>query len=162
MLLFFFLRSLVAPLYLLATSVLALAAALGVTATVFDALGFGQLSYYVPFIAAVLLISLGSDYNVFLVGMIWQDARERPLRGAIATTVPAARRAINIAGIALSFALLALVPLVAFRQFAFAMVVGVLVVAFLIPGYLVPALLSLVGDLSGWPREFRAERAPGR
>lgn len=144
-----FLRSLLAPLYLLATSVLALLAALGLTGFLFrDLLGQEQITYYVPFMAAVLLVSLGSDYNVFLVGRIWQAARDRPLRTAIAEVAPRASRAINVAGLALalSFGLLALVPLSSFREFAFTMVVGVLLEAFLVRTYLVPALLALIGD----------------
>jgi RND superfamily putative drug exporter len=167
-LLVLFLRSLFAPIYLLATSVLALAAALGLTALVFqDALGRDQVAYYVPFMAAVLLVSLGSDYNVFLVGRIWQETRRRPFREAIASAVPAAARAINVAGLALalSFGLLALVPLDSFRQFAFAMLVGVLVEAFVVRPWLVPALLSLAGRSSAWPGRLprlRRRTAPAR
>lgn len=57
-----FLRALVAPLYLLAASALALAAALGLTTYLFqDVLGYGEITYYVPFASAVLLVALGSD-----------------------------------------------------------------------------------------------------
>jgi len=70
-----FLRSLLAPLVLLAASVLALVVSLGLTAPVFqEHLGYDALSWYVPFTAAVLLIALGSDYNVFVAGRIWQQA----------------------------------------------------------------------------------------
>jgi RND superfamily putative drug exporter len=158
LLLVLFLRSLLAPLYLLATSILALGAALGITALVFQgALGQEQVTYYVPFMAAVLLVSLGSDYNVFLVGRVWQEAERRPFREAVAEAAPRAARAINVAGLALalSFALLALVPLAAFREFAFAMVVGVLLEAFLVRTWLVPALLALVGPASAWPGRRR-------
>ena len=60
----------------------------------------------------MLLVSLGSDYNVFVAGRIWQEAERRPLREAIAVAAPRASRAISVAGIALaaSFAMLALVP----------------------------------------------------
>jgi RND superfamily putative drug exporter len=149
-----FLRSLVAPLYLVAASVLALAATLGVTTYVFqDLLGNTELSYYVPFAVAVLLISLGSDYSVFVTGRIWQEARRRPLRDAIAYAVPRASRTITIAGIALalSFATLAIVPLRAFRELAFALSIGVLIDTFLVRSVLVPALVSLVGHKSFWP-----------
>ena len=80
--LIFFLRALVAPLYLLAASLLAVAASLGLTAFVFqELLGQGHLTYFVPFAVAVLLLSLGSDYNVFVVGRIWQEAKhERAAR----------------------------------------------------------------------------------
>jgi RND superfamily putative drug exporter len=153
-----FLRALIAPVYLLGASILALMAALGLTTYVFQGfLGHGELTYYIPFLAAVLLVSLGSDYNVFLVGRIWQEARERPLAEAIAVAVPRASRAINIAGVALalSFALLAIVPLSSFREFAFAMIVGVALDAFLVRSYLVPGLVSLFGELGGWPGRRR-------
>jgi RND superfamily putative drug exporter len=149
-----FLRALVAPLYLLAASVLALATSIGLTTAVFQRLlGEEQLTYYVPFVAAVLLVALGSDYNVFLVGRIWQEARRRPLPEAIAHAVPRASHAITAAGVALaaSFALLALVPVTPFRELALAMVVGVVLDAFVVRSLLVPALVRLVGTASGWP-----------
>ena len=50
-----FLRALMAPVYLLVASVLALVAALGVTVWIFqDALGYEGLVYFVPFAAGVL------------------------------------------------------------------------------------------------------------
>jgi putative drug exporter of the RND superfamily len=119
-----FLRAVLAPVYLLAASVLALLAALGLTTWIFqDMLGYGGLVYYVPFAVAVLLVSLGSDYNVFLVGRIWEEARRRPLRQAVATAVPRASRAITTAGLALAagFGTLAIVPLAQFREIAVAM-----------------------------------------
>ena len=157
-LLVLFLRSLVAPAFLLAASVLALLGTLGVTVLALELVGRDHVTYFVPFMAAVLLVSLGSDYNIFLVGRIWQEARRRPLRGAIAVAAPRASRAISAAAVALalSFALLALVPISSFREFAFAMFVGVLIDAFVVRAYLVPALLVLVGERSGWPGRLRA------
>jgi putative drug exporter of the RND superfamily len=157
-----FLRSLLAPLYLVAASVLALAATLGVTTYVFqDLLGYTELSYYVPFAAAVLLLSLGSDYNVFVTGRIWQEARKRPLREAIAYATPRASRTIAVAGLALalSFALLGIIPLRAFRELAFAMAVGILIDSFFVRSLLVPSLVSLFGDASFWPGRRRTTRA---
>jgi RND superfamily putative drug exporter len=153
-----FLRSLLAPLLLLLASALALGAALGVTSLVFDELlGYGDLTYYVPFAAAVLLLSLGSDYTLFMVGRIWQESRERPLREGMAIAVPRASRAITVAGIALagSFALLALVPLRPFREFAVAMSAGILIDTFVVRPLLVPALLGAVGERSRWPQRLR-------
>jgi len=160
LLLALFLRSLIAPLYLLAASVLALAAALGLTTFVFQGLlGQEQLTYYVPFAAAVLLVALGSDYNVFVVGRIWGEARRRPVRDAITVAVPEASKAIAVAGVTLaaSFAILAVVPLVQFREFAFAMFAGVLLDSFLVRSLLVPALVALFGRASWWPARRRPD-----
>ena len=153
-----FLRAVIAPLYLLLASGLALAASLGLTALVFqEALGYGELTYFVPFAVAVLLLSLGSDYNIFVVGQIWREAETRPLRDAVAVAAPRASGAINVAALARGFAALALIPLRSFREFAFAMSVGILLDAFLVRSVLVPALVSVVGEASWW-RAPRARR----
>jgi putative drug exporter of the RND superfamily len=164
-----FLRALVAPLYLLAASVLSVAATLGLTTYFFQGfLGHSDLTYYVPFAAGVLLVSLGSDYNVFVAGRIWQEADRRPLPEAIAVAAPRASRAISVAGIALaaSFAMLAIVPIDGFREFAFMMGVGVLLETFVVRPVLIPALITLFGDAGAWPGRLRggslASRAPGR
>jgi putative drug exporter of the RND superfamily len=162
LLLAIFLRALVAPLYLVLASALALAASIGLTTLVFQGfLGYDELTYHVPFAVAVLLLSLGSDYNVFVVGRIWQAAETMPLREAIATAAPRASRAIGVAGLALalSFAALALIDLRQFREFAFAMSVGVVLDAFVIRALLIPALISLAGESSWWPRRRRVAPA---
>lgn len=149
-----FLRALLAPLYLLAASLLALLATLGVTVWVFqDRLGYDGLVYYVPFTVAVLLISLGADYNVFVVGRIWEEARRRPLRAAIAVAGSQASRAITVAGVALaaSFALLALIPLQQFREVAVAMAAGIVIDAIIVRSLLVPALVAFFGRIGMWP-----------
>ena len=102
-------------------------------------------------------MALGSDYNVFVTGRVWQQAREMPLRDAIALAAPRAARAIIVAGVtlALSFAALALVPLRSFRELAFALACGVLLETFLVRSVLVPSLLALVR-----PRVGVSEREP--
>lgn len=149
-----FLRALIAPLYLVATSLLALAASLGLTVFVFQVLlGYGSLTFYVPFAGTVLLVALGSDYNVYLVGRVWDEARRRPLDEAISVAAARATAAITVAGIVLaaSFALLALVPLRPFRELAFLLGSGLLIDAFVVRTLLAPALITLVGERSGWP-----------
>ena len=86
----------IAAAYLLAGSVLSLAAALGLTMLLFDTITPGAgLTFYVPFAAAVLLLSLGSDYNIFAVGKVWQLARSRSLGHALTVGVPQSTRAIT-------------------------------------------------------------------
>jgi RND superfamily putative drug exporter len=157
-----FLRALIAPLYLVLASALALLAAVGLSTLFFHVvLGYPDLTYYVPLASGVLLVSLGADYNLFVVGRIWQEARRLPLAEAIGVAAPRASRAVTIAGVALalSFALLAIVPLAAFREFAFIMAVGVLLDTFLVRTFLVPGLISLVGGVSWWPGVPREARS---
>jgi putative drug exporter of the RND superfamily len=158
-----FLRALLAPLYLLAASALALAAAIGITTWIFQRhLGHPDITYYVPFAAAVLLLSLGSDYNIFIAGRIWQEAERKPLREAIRAAGPSASRTIAIAGITLagSFGLLALIPIRPMRELAVVMTVGVLVDSFIVRSIVVPSLMSIFGERSWWPnRPPRPEAA---
>ena len=164
LLLMLFLRSLLAPVYLLAASLLAVLATLGLTVVICDALfGSADLVFFVPFAAGVLLVSLGSDYNVFVVGRIWEEARTRSARDAVAVAAPRASRAITTAGIALaaSFGLLALIPLEQFRQLAIFMAVGVVLDTVVVRSLLVPSLVALTGRAGMWPRHQQAtEPAP--
>ncbi|MBW3609639.1 MAG: MMPL family transporter [Actinobacteria bacterium] len=149
-----FLRGLVAPLYLVAAAALSPIAAIGLGVGLFELLLSGEdIAYYVPITAGVLLVALGSDYNILLVGRIWDEAQRRPLREAIVIAGTGAARAISAAGIVLafSFAALALVPLLAFRQLAFVMAAGLLIDAFLVRTVLVPAVIALAGYRSEWP-----------
>ncbi|MCP9490873.1 MAG: MMPL family transporter [Solirubrobacteraceae bacterium MAG38_C4-C5] len=149
-----FLRGLVAPLYLVAVAAISPLAATGLAVYFFTGiLGYPELNYFVPIAAGVLLIALGSDYNVFLVGRIWAEARRRPLEEAIVMAGAGASRAISAAGIVLaaSFAATALVPIQTFRELAFLVAVGLLIDAFLVRSVLVPAVIALVGYRSGWP-----------
>jgi RND superfamily putative drug exporter len=159
-----FLRSLVAPLLLVGASLLGIAATLGLTALFQRAvLGAPDITYYVPLAVGVLLLSLGTDYNLFIVGRIWQEAGSRDLPSAIRVAVPRASRAISIAALALgaSFATLAIIPIDPFRSFAFAVCAGVIVDAFVVRTLIIPALLAVVGERSWWPGRRRMETKTG-
>ena len=154
-----FLRAALDSVLLLFTSVLSVCATLGLTTVVFSWSDPGQgLTFYVPFAAAVLLLAFGSDYNIFTVGHVWESAAERSLRRAVIDALPPAVVAVTAAGLALaaSFGLLALVPLLPFRQLAFAVGLGILMDVFVVRTLMVPALLTLVGVRGAWPsRRFR-------
>jgi len=137
-----------APLYLVGSSLLVVAAALGLTVYVFqDLLGYGELAFFVPVASAILLLALGADYNVFLISRIWREADDQELRAAIRTAGVRAGRTITVAGIilALSFAAIALIPIQGFREIAFALCAGLLLDTLLARTLLVPALVAIFG-----------------
>ena len=151
-------RAVLAPLLLIASSALGLAASLGVFVAVFQGpLGYPDITFFVPVTAGVLLVSLGADYSVFVMGRIWEEVRDRDMAAAVETALPRASRAVAIAAVTLaaSFAVLALVPVQPFREFAFIMGAGVLIDAFLVRSFLLPALLVLAGRGAFWPHRSR-------
>jgi RND superfamily putative drug exporter len=154
-LLWLLLRSWAAPLYLVGSSLLVVAAALGLTVYVFQGLlGYGELAFFVPIASAILLLALGADYNVFLISRIWREAEGQELRPAIRSAGARAGRAITVAGfiLALSFAAVALIPIQGFREIAFALCVGLLLDTLVARTLLVPALVAI----------FERERQPVR
>ena len=150
-------RAVLAPLLLIASSALGLAASLGVFVDVFQGpLGYPDVTFFVPVTAGVLLVSLGADYSVFVMGRIWEEARGRDMRSAVEAALPRASTAVSIAAVTLaaSFAVLALVPVQPFREFAFILSVGVVIDAFLVRSFLLPALLVLSGRRAFWPHRI--------
>jgi putative drug exporter of the RND superfamily len=147
-LLWLLLRSWAAPLYLVGSSLLVVAAALGLTVYVFqDLLGYGELAFFVPIASAILLLALGADYNVFLISRIWREADDQELRPAIRSAGIRAGRAITVAGfiLALSFAAVGLIPIQGFREIAFALCIGLLLDTLVARTLLVPALVAIFG-----------------
>ena len=156
------LRAIVAPLVLVAASALALVAALGATSYVLeDLIGYDEITFFVPFAAAILLLALGSDYNVLLARRIWDESRDHPFRAAVRIATDRASGTIATAGIilALSFAALALIPVRSFEELGFAMALGLLLDAFVVRTLLIPAAIALIGPRAAWPgRTWRENR----
>ncbi len=156
-----FLRSIVAPIALVASSALAIVATFGVTTLLFST---SDLTYYVPLAVGVLLLSFGTDYNLFVVGRIWQESKDRNVSDAVRAAVPRASHAISIAGIALaaSFATLAIVPIAPFREFAVAIAIGVIIDTFIVRTLLIPAVFTTLGSRSWWPSRRGTVAGDGR
>ncbi len=153
-----FLRALIAPLLVLAAGALGFAAALGLTTLIAG----NEITYFVPLVAGVLVLALGSDYNVLVAGRVRAEAARHDTRDAIAIAVPQASRAITVAGatLAATFALLALVPIEPFRELALLLCLGVLVDALVVRSVLIPSLLALAGSGAWWP--MRPAPTPAR
>ncbi len=148
------LRALVAPLVLLATVVLSYAAALGLSVTLFDALGLAGTDPSVPLYAFLFLVALGVDYNIFLMTRVREEAfqggtRAGTLRGLAVTggVITSARLVL-----AATFTTLAVLPLVVLTETGIAVALGVLLDTFLVRSLLVPSLTYDLGDRVWWPR----------
>ncbi|WP_159945148.1 MULTISPECIES: MMPL family transporter [unclassified Nocardiopsis] len=148
------LRSLVAPLLLMAANVLSFAAALGVGALVFDhLLGLPGADPVVPLFAFVFLVALGVDYSIFLMSRAREEALEHGHREGVLRALTVTGGVITSAGVvlAVTFAALAVIPLLFLLQLAFLVAFGVLVDALLVRTLLVPALSLDAGPRVWWP-----------
>lgn len=152
------LRAVVAPLYLIATVVLSFLATLGISVVLFR-LVLGERSFdpELPIFAFIFLVALGSDYTIFLMSRVREEARTVSTREAALRAVTATGPTITSAGIVLAgtFAVLIVLPITILVEIGIAVAIGVLLDTFLVRTLTVPALASLVGDASWWPRRAR-------
>ncbi|GAA3497987.1 MMPL family transporter [Streptomyces prasinosporus] len=157
------LRSLVAPLLLLAAVVAVWGAALGIGGLVFEPLfGFAGTDPGLALLSFVFLVALGVDYGIFLVHRM----REESLNGAepeaaALTALRTTGGVIASAGIVLAatFAVLTTLPLVGLVELGFVIAAGVLLDTFLVRTYLVTTASVLLRRRLWWPG--RLSRAPG-
>ncbi len=161
------LRALVAPLVLLATVVLSYAAALGVSVTLFDALGLAGTDPSVPLYAFLFLVALGVDYNIFLMTRVREETFQVGTRAGTLRGLAVTGGVITSAGLVLAatFTTLAVLPLVVLTETGIAVALGVLLDTFVVRSLLVPALTYDLGDRVWWPRRppttTRLPKPPG-
>lgn len=160
------LRSIVAPLILIGSVILSFAAALGVSALVFEhILGFPGADPSVPLFGFVFLVALGVDYNIFLMTRVREETalhgtREGMLRGLSVTG-----GVITSAGIVLAatFAALGVIPILFLAQIAFIVAFGVLLDTIVVRSLLVPAVIHDLGRAAWWPSKLgRQHREPAQ
>jgi RND superfamily putative drug exporter len=159
------LRSLVAPLILVAAVVAVWAAALGIGGLVFEPLfGFEGTDPGLGLLSFVFLVALGVDYGIFLMHRM----REECLNGA--EPASAALIALRTTGgviasaglvLAATFAVLTNMPLVQLVELGFVIAVGVLLDTFLVRTYLVTSASVALGRKVWWPGPlFRRPEPP--
>ncbi len=147
------LRSLVAPLILVASVLLSYLASLGIGALVFRYLfGFAGFDPSVPIFGFVFLVALGVDYNIFLMARAREEANAGTAEG-VARALGVTGSVITSAGVVLAatFAVLGVLPLVALTEVGFLVAFGVLVDTILVRSALVPAIAIDIGAAWWWP-----------
>jgi len=153
MVLILLLRSLIAPLYLMATIVLSYNATMGIMRLVFNTYLHQDLTWFVPFFMFVLLMALGMDYNIFLMGRVKEEITGNDTTPGVRRAVTHTGSIITSAGIIMAGTFTAMMSssLLGLVQLGFAVTVGVLLDTFLVRTALVPAIVVLVGKWNWWP-----------
>ena len=158
------LRSIVAPLLLVATVVLSFFATMGVCALVFDHIfGFAGADPSFPLFAFVFLVALGIDYNIFLMTRVREEAKVHGTRRGTLKGLAVTGGVITSAGIVLAatFSALGVLPLVPFAELGFAVAFGVLLDTLVVRSLLVPALVHDIDDKVWWPIGLQRRNAVG-
>lgn len=162
------LRSLVAPLYLIASVVISYLAALGVATLVFvDLGGSSGIIFILPFLMFIFLLALGEDYNILVMTRIREEARRLPLREAVIKAIGRTGATVTSAGIILggTFAVFGIVGGGGsngdqLRAVGFGLAAGILMDTFLVRTLLVPSTVILLGRWNWWPSAMGRRTRP--
>jgi RND superfamily putative drug exporter len=155
------LRSIVAPVLLVAANVVSFAATIGISALVFQyVFGFESSDPSIVLYGFVFLVALGIDYSIFLMTRVREEAKVRGTRPGILIGLAVTGGVITSAGIVLAatFSALAVLPIVFLVQIAFIVAFGVLLDTFVVRSLLVPAAAYDIGAPVWWPRHLPADR----
>ena len=157
------LRSLIAPLVLVGSVIVSFAAALGVSALVFEGIfHFPGADPSVPLFGFVFLVALGVDYNIFLMTRVREESLKHGTREGVLRGLSVTGGVITSAGIVLAatFAALGVIPILFLAQIAFIVAFGVLLDTLVVRSLLVPAVIYDLDRRAWWPSKLSALEKP--
>jgi len=149
------LRSLVAPIYLVATVALSYLAALGFAGFIFIKLGGdSSINFVIPILLFIFAMALGEDYNILLMTRVREEAQHQPLGDALIRAVEHTGGTITSAGLILAgtFTVLAIAGNSGqSRQLGFTIAFAILLDTFFVRTLLVPSIAVILGRWNWWP-----------
>ena len=151
------LRSILAPILLLLTTVVSFGASLGVAALLFNNVWhFPGADPSVILYGFVFLVALGIDYNIFLMTRVREESLKLGTQKGVIKGLVVTGGVITSAGIVLAatFAALAVIPILFLFQLAFIVAFGVLLDTIIVRSLLVPALIKDIGSFVWWPSDL--------
>ena len=162
------LRSLIAPLYLIASVGVSYLAALGLSVIVFVKIGgSGGLVFFMPFLMFIFLLALGEDYNILVMTRIREEAHRLPLRQAVARAIGVTGTTVTSAGLVLAGSFIVLTLAAGsgsggsqVRDIGLGLALGILMDTFLVRTLLVPSTVVLLGKWNWWPSKIEVDQ-PG-
>ncbi len=147
LILYWLVRSFVQAVILVAATMITYVAAYGLTwliATSF--LGVSSLSYQIDFLLFIVVLSLGQDYNIYVVTRISEELEKSSPQEAIRTAIVKTGQVVSSCGLIMAAAFGSMISgsLVLMKEFAIALALGILIDTFVIRPLLVPAALLIL------------------
>ncbi|MEA2393504.1 MAG: putative drug exporter of the superfamily [Solirubrobacteraceae bacterium] len=148
------LRAVVAPIVLMATVVISFFGTLGLSLLFFRYVaGDAGVDVSLPTYAFIFLVALGTDYTIFLMSRVREEARVVGTREGMLRALAVTGPVITSAGVILAgtFAVLMTLPVTIVFDIGFMVAVGILLDTFVVRTIMVPAAVEVLGDRIWWP-----------
>jgi len=152
------LKSLIAPIYLIATILFTYFSTLGLSSFIFIFVFQHEgLTPGLAFFLFIFLNALGVDYNIYLMSRLREESKKNNLEEATINTLASTGGVITSAGLILAgtFSALMTLPLQDLFQLGFAVAVGVLMDTFITRTLIVPSIFKLLGKWNWWPSTLK-------
>jgi RND superfamily putative drug exporter len=158
------LRSVIAPIYLIATVGLSYIATLGLATFLFlQVAGDTGINFVIPILLFIFAMALGEDYNILLMTRVREEALDHLLPEALARAIGHTGGTITSAGLVLAgtFTVLAIAGNSdQSRQLGFTIAFAILLDTFFVRTLLVPSVAVLLGRWNWWPSELSRRARP--
>jgi len=156
-------RAAVASLVIVGTVVLSLAASFGLSVLLWQHVIGIELHWLVLAMSVIILLAVGSDYNLLLVSR-FKEERDAGLNTGIIRAIAGSGSVVTSAGLVFAFTMMsfAISDLKVMAQVGTTIGLGLLVDTLVIRSFLTPSIAALLGRWFWWPQNVRQRPARQR
>lgn len=157
-------RALVASAVIVGTVLLSLSAAFGLTVVVWQHILGLQLNWIAPVFGVIILLAVGSDYNLLLVSR-FQEEIGAGLKTGIIRSIGGTGSVVTAAGLVFAFTMMSMAAsdLYSIGQAGSTIGLGLLFDTLIVRSFLTPSIAALLGRWFWWPQNIQRMRsAPTR
>ncbi|WP_125079150.1 MMPL/RND family transporter [Mycobacterium sp. P7213] len=157
-------RALVASAVIVGTVLLSLSAAFGLTVVVWQHILGLPLNWIAPVFGVIILLAVGSDYNLLLVSR-FQEEIGAGIKTGIIRSIGGTGSVVTAAGLVFAFTMMSMAAsdLYSIGQAGSTIGLGLLFDTLIVRSFLTPSIAALLGPWFWWPQNIRRARsAPTR
>jgi len=153
-------RALVASLVIVGTVLLSLGAAFGLTVLVWQYIFGLDLNWIAPVFGLIILLAVGSDYNLLLVSR-FQEEIGAGLKTGIIRSMGSTGGVVTAAGLVFAFTMMSMVAssLTSIGQAGSTIGLGLLFDTLIVRSFMTPSIAALLGRWFWWPQRVRPRPA---
>lgn len=148
-------KSLVMPVYVIGSLIITYICAMSMTELIFvNLLDYDGLMWATPFFAFVLLMALGVDYSIFLLGRLSDDLNgHQDLDELILITMRKVGSTVLSAGVILGGTFASLYPsgVLTLMQVSTIVIAGIVLYTLIMLPLFIPIMFKLIGNYNWWP-----------
>ena len=153
-------RAVIAALVIVGTVLLSLAASFGLSVLIWQHIIGLELHWMILAMSVIILLAVGSDYNLLLVSRFKQE-RDAGLKTGIIRSMAGTGSVVTSAGLVFAFTMMtfAISDLRVMAQVGTTIGLGLLFDTLVVRSFMTPAIAALMGRWFWWPQNVRTRPA---